>query len=59
MENDEKKHKINPDIFKNIKEITPEMEELIDKFINDVGETAEKILKTIEEITPPAKDDSN
>jgi hypothetical protein len=56
MENNEKKREINPDIFKNIKEFTPEMEELINGFISDVADTTDKILKAIEEIDPTVKD---
>jgi hypothetical protein len=52
MEEEDKTHKINPEIFKDIKEITPEMDALIDEFISDVAETTDKILKAMENIDP-------
>jgi hypothetical protein len=56
MENNEKNYKINTEIFKNIKEFTPEIEDAIDEFICDVGDTTDKILNAIEEIAPTLKD---
>jgi hypothetical protein len=60
MENDEdeKYNRINPDIFNEIKEFTPEMEELLEAFLGDVGDMAGKILKQIEEIDPSLKDET-
>jgi archaellum component FlaC len=56
MEEEEKKYKIDPEVFNNIKEFTPEIEDALKEFLDDVVKTTDEILKEIEAIKPEDKD---